>query len=84
MNGSVPFELVQHVTVFVIALAAAAVVLRKVLGVFERRPAGSAAGASRSTNDRGVVTASANASSTARSMNHCPPSRCPCNRPSRR
>ncbi len=45
MNGSVPFELVQHVTVFVIALAAAAVVLRKVLGVFERRPAGSAAGA---------------------------------------
>lgn len=32
-------ELIQHATVFVVALGALAVVLRKVLGVFDRRPA---------------------------------------------
>ncbi len=48
MTGHVPFELVQHATVFVIALAAAVIVLRKVLGVFERRPANQTTGGAHS------------------------------------
>ena len=42
MTGDVPFEFLQHASVFVIALAAAVVVLRRVLGVFEARPTGPA------------------------------------------
>ena len=44
MTGDVPFEFAQHIAVFVIALVAAIVVVRKVLGVFETRPAAQAQG----------------------------------------
>jgi hypothetical protein len=40
MGGAAPLgELVQHAAVSVVALGALAVVLRRVLGVFESRPA---------------------------------------------
>ncbi len=44
MTGAPPYEFVQHVVVFLVAIAAAFVVLRKVLGVFEARQSGQSPG----------------------------------------